>query len=41
MRVAASDGVYQPGIAQALTFADIEFGGEIFFGVDDDGALDT
>jgi len=40
VRVAAGDGVYQLGIAQALTFADIEFGGEIFSGVDDDGALD-
>jgi hypothetical protein len=40
VRVQASHGVYQAGIAQALTFADIEFGGEIFSGVDDDGALD-
>jgi hypothetical protein len=40
VRVQASQGVYQPGIAQALTFADIEYAGEIFSGVDDDGALD-
>jgi hypothetical protein len=40
VRVLASQGVYEAGIAQALTFADIEFGGEIFSGVDDDGALD-
>lgn len=38
--VQASDGVYEPGIAQALTFAEIEHAGETFFGIDDDGALD-
>jgi hypothetical protein len=42
VRVQANDGrVYQPGIAQALTFADVEFGGQVFSGVDDDGALDV
>jgi hypothetical protein len=41
VRVAAFDGgVYQLGIAQTLTFANIEFGGEVFYGIDDDGALD-
>jgi hypothetical protein len=40
VRIEASRGVYEPGIAQALTFADVEYGGEIFFGVDDDGALE-
>jgi hypothetical protein len=40
VRVQASQGVYEPGIAQALTFADVEFGGQVFSGVDDDGALD-
>jgi hypothetical protein len=38
--VTASQGLYEPGIAQALTFADIEYNGEVFSGVDDDGALD-
>jgi hypothetical protein len=38
--VQASQGVYEPGIAQALTFADIVFNGEVFSGVDDDGALE-
>jgi hypothetical protein len=40
VRVEASQGVYQPGIAQALTFADVEFEGMVFSGVDDDGALE-
>ena len=40
VRVQASQGVYHTGIAQALTFANIEFGGEVFLGIDDDGALD-
>jgi hypothetical protein len=40
VRVGASQGLYRAGIAQALTFANIEFGGEIFYGIDDDGALD-
>jgi hypothetical protein len=40
VRVEASRGTYQAGIAQALTFADVEFGGTVFSGVDDDGALD-
>jgi hypothetical protein len=35
VRVRASDGVYRAGEAVALTFADIEFQGEIFYGVDD------
>lgn len=38
--VEASRGVYQTGVAQALTFANIEFGGNVFYGVDDDGALE-
>jgi uncharacterized glyoxalase superfamily protein PhnB len=38
--VQASQGVYEPGIAQALTFADIVFNGEVFSGVHDDGALE-
>ena len=41
VRVQASQGVYELGIAQALTFADVEFGGQVFSGVDDDGALDV
>jgi hypothetical protein len=40
VRVQASQGLYQPGIAQALTFADVEYNGDVFSGVDDDGALD-
>jgi len=40
VRVEASSGVYQTGIAQALTFAAIEFAGQNFYGIDDDGALD-
>jgi hypothetical protein len=40
VRVEATNGVYQAGIAQALTFADVEFGGAVFVGVDDDGALE-
>jgi hypothetical protein len=40
VRVTASQGTYQPGIAQALTFADIEYAGEVFYGNDNDGALD-
>jgi hypothetical protein len=40
VRVQASDGVYEPGIAQALTFATIEWQGEVFYGIDDDGALE-
>ena len=38
--VQASSGTYQPGIAQALTFADVDYDGLVFSGVDDDGALD-
>ena len=38
--VTSTQGLYEPGIAQALTFADIEHNGEVFSGVDDDGALD-
>jgi hypothetical protein len=38
--VEASNGVYQEGIAQALTFANIEHDGRGFAGVDDDGALE-
>jgi len=40
IRVEASDGVYELGIAQALTFANIEFQGQNFYGIDDDGSLD-
>jgi hypothetical protein len=40
VRVEASRGVYQAGIAQALTFANIEFEGRGFAGIDDDGALE-
>jgi hypothetical protein len=40
VRVEASSGAYQPGIAQALTFANVEFGGMVVVGVDDDGALE-
>jgi hypothetical protein len=40
VRVVAFRGVYQAGIAQALTFADVEFDGRFFAGVDDDGALE-
>ena len=40
IRVEASTGVYQAGIAQALTFADVEHDGRVFSGVDDDGALE-
>jgi hypothetical protein len=38
--IEASQGLYHTGIAQALTFANTEFGGEVFYGADDDGALD-
>jgi hypothetical protein len=41
VRVAASRGRYEAGIAQALTFADVEHRGELFSGVDDDGALEV
>jgi hypothetical protein len=40
VQVQASQGAYQVGIAQALTFANIEYAGETFYGIDDDGALD-
>lgn len=40
VRVEASRGLYQAGIAQALTFADVEFGGMVFVGIDDDGVLE-
>ena len=35
VRVPASQGVYQVGDARALTFANIEHGGNGFYGVDD------
>jgi hypothetical protein len=38
--VSASQGTYQEGIAQALTFADVEYQGQVFYGIDDDGALE-
>ena len=40
VRVVESQGVYKVGIAQALTFANIEFEGQNFYGIDDDGSLD-
>ena len=40
VRVTASKGVYQAGIAQALTFANVGFDGRGFVGIDDDGALE-
>jgi hypothetical protein len=41
VRVSSTNGrLYQPGIAQALTFADVDYNGQVFYGVDDDGALD-
>jgi hypothetical protein len=40
VRAEASNGVYQAGIGQAVTFANIEYAGENFYGIDDDGALD-
>lgn len=40
VRAEATRGVYQVGIAQALTFADVEHDGRVFSGVDDDGALE-
>jgi hypothetical protein len=38
--VTASGGTYHEGIAQALTFANIEYAGNTFYGIDDDGALE-
>jgi hypothetical protein len=38
--VTALQGIYQAGIAQALTFANVKLGEDIFYGVDDDGALE-
>ena len=38
--VSASRGVYQAGIAQALTFANTDYGGEAVHGIDDDGSLE-
>jgi hypothetical protein len=38
--VQASEGLYQAGIAQALTFANVEHEGNTVVGVDDDGALE-
>jgi hypothetical protein len=35
VRAVAFQGVYQAGIAQALTFAVVELGGVGFYGVDD------
>jgi hypothetical protein len=35
VRVQAAQGAYQPGGAQALTFADVEHAGTVFSGVDD------
>ncbi len=40
VRVEAFQGLYQAGIAQALTFANVEYAGENFYGIDDDGSLD-
>jgi hypothetical protein len=41
VRVEESQGLYQAGIAQALAFANIEYAGQNFYGIDDDGALDV
>jgi hypothetical protein len=38
--VQASQGLYQAGIAQALTFANVDHAGNAVVGVDDDGALE-
>jgi hypothetical protein len=35
-----SGRLYEPGIAQALTFANVEWQGQAFYGIDDDGALE-
>jgi len=40
VRVEAFQGLYQAGIAQALTFANVAYAGENFYGIDDDGSLD-
>jgi hypothetical protein len=40
VRVEATQGMYELGLAQAVTFANIEYQGENFYGIDDDGALD-
>ena len=40
VRVEADSNPYQPGIAQAVTFAQIEWQGQVFYGIDDDGALE-
>ncbi len=40
VRVEAFQGLYQAGIAQALTFANVEYAGENFYGIDDDGLID-
>jgi hypothetical protein len=40
VRVQASQGVYRPGVAQAVTFATIDYAGQTFYGIDDDGALE-
>ena len=40
VRVEASQDLYQTGIAQALTCANVEYAGEVFYGIDDDGSLD-
>ncbi len=40
VRVEASQGVYQAGIAQSLTFANVVYAEEIFYGIDDDGSLE-
>ena len=39
VRVPASSLTYAAGTAQALTFANVEFEGAAFYGIDDDGAL--
>jgi hypothetical protein len=40
VRVEADSNLYQPGIAQAVSFAQIEWQGQVFYGIDDDGALE-
>ena len=40
VRVEASSGSYEAGIGQTLTFANTEYAGQNFYGIDDDGALE-
>jgi hypothetical protein len=38
--VTSANGVFLPGIAQTLTFANVTYDGRAFYGVDDDGSLE-